>query len=269
MNIALAGDCGVDRYIPLGVDRPGGITLNTAAHVRRLFPRADRVTVLTALGTDPESRIVRDALHTLGVDALVREIPGSTSLQVIDLETSGEKIFVSYHQGVLGDYRVGAEERAIIAEADLLVAPHYRQIDGFFSSVMESKSRGLRVVDFADIAERPQTENVERFVDTLDIAFFGLGPGHFELIDALEGLARRHEKLFVVTLGPDGSVALSRNGRRVCPAVPVERVVDTTGAGDTFAAGFLAEYGASGDVARSLARGASEAAVTIQKVGAF
>jgi sugar/nucleoside kinase (ribokinase family) len=45
--------------------------------------------------------------------------------------------------------------------------------------------------------------------------------------------------------------------------------VDTTGAGDTFAAGFLREYWASRDVARSLARGAEEAAIAVQRVGAF
>jgi fructoselysine 6-kinase len=269
MNIALAGDCGVDRYIPLGLDRPGGITLNTAAHVRRLFPREDRVTVLTALGTDPESKIVRDALDRLGVEVVLREIPGSTSLQIIDLEPSGEKIFVSYHQGVLGDYRVSGRERALIAEADLLIAPHYRQIDDFFASVMAAPSRGLRVVDFADIADNPSTENVERFVEALDVAFFGLSLEHEALIGALEDLARRNGKTFVVTLGADGSIALSRNERLVRAAAPVERVVDTTGAGDTFAAGFLAEYCASGDVERSLARGAREAAVTIQKIGAF
>ena len=43
----------------------------------------------------------------------------------------------------------------------------------------------------------------------------------------------------------------------------------TTGAGDTFAAAFLAEYVRSEDVSRSLARGAVEAAETVQRVGAF
>ena len=89
--------------------------------------------------------ILRSAA-AFGVEAAVRDLGGSTSLQLIDLEPSGEKIFVSYHQGVLGDYRVGEEERALIADSDLLVAPHYRQIDGFFSSVMASPSRGLRAV---------------------------------------------------------------------------------------------------------------------------
>lgn len=269
MRVVLAGDCGVDRYVSLGLDRPGGITLNVAAHARRLFPPSARITVVTALGTDRESTLVRDALGTLGVSSFVRELPGSTSLQLIDLEPSGEKIFVSYHQGVLGDYRLGEEERALIAESDLLVAPHYRQIDGFFSSVIASPSPGLRAVDFADIAEDPGTSNVERFVHLLDVAFFGLDPSHARFIDELETIARRRGKLFIVTLGAGGSIALGEGDRMLCPAAPVERVVDTTGAGDTFAAAFLSEYVQSKDVAGSLARGAEEAAKTVQRVGAF
>jgi fructoselysine 6-kinase len=269
VKVVLAGDCGVDRYVSLGVDRPGGITLNVAAHARRLFPRNDSITVLTALGDDREAAVVREALRGLGVDSFLRELHGSTSLQIIDLAPSGEKIFVSYHQGVLGDYRVGEEERELIAGSDLLVAPHYRQIDGFFSSVMASPSRGIRAVDFADIAEDPGTANVERFIEELDVAFFGLDRSHASLIDELEAISRRRQKLFVVTLGAGGSVALGGGDRVFCPAAPVERVVDTTGAGDTFAAGFLSDYVRSKDVARSLALGAREAAKTIQQVGAF
>jgi fructoselysine 6-kinase len=269
MKVVLAGDCGVDRYLGLGVDRPGGITLNVAAHARRLFPSSDTITVLTALGTDHESTLVREALRSLGVECFLRELPGATSLQRIDLEPSGEKIFVSYHQGVLGEYRVGEEERALVAKSDLLVAPHYRQIDGFFTSLMASPSRGLRAVDFADVAEDPVTTHVERFIDRLDIAFFGLHASHRDFIDELEEMARDWRKLFIVTLGEGGSLALGAAGRLFCPAAPVAKVVDTTGAGDTFAAAFLAEYVRSNDVARSLARGAHEAARTVQRVGAF
>jgi sugar/nucleoside kinase (ribokinase family) len=213
--------------------------------------------------------MVREALREIGVEAFLRELPGSTSLQLIDLEPSGEKIFLSYRQGVLGDYRVGDEERALIAASDLLVAPHYRQIDGFFSSVMAAPSSGLRAVDFADIAESPETANVLRFLDALDIAFFGLDPSHAALIDDLDAIARRAGKLFIVTLGASGSLALSSAGRVHCPAVPVEQVRDTTGAGDTFAAAFLAEYLETKRIEGSLARGAEEAAKTVQRVGAF
>ncbi|HVQ30868.1 MAG TPA: PfkB family carbohydrate kinase, partial [Vicinamibacteria bacterium] len=108
-----------------------------------------------------------------------------------------------------------------------------------------------------------------RYRDRFLIGFFGLRATDEALIVALEALARRQRQLFVVTLGEDGSLALGGEGRLACPAVEVGQVVDTTGAGDTFAAGFLREYWASRDPARSLARGAEEAAGSVQRLGAF
>ena len=163
MHVVCVGDCGVDRYLPLAQDRAGGITLNFAVHARRLFAPEDRVTVVSALGDDTEANIVTAALDELLIEAHLAELPGRTSLQHIDLDPSGEKIFVRYEQGVLGDYRVGPLERAILEEADLLVAPHYAQISGFFDSVMNTPSKSLRVVDFADIAQHPSAINLRRW----------------------------------------------------------------------------------------------------------
>lgn len=275
MNVVCVGDCGVDRYLARDQayqayqDRPGGITLNFAVHARRLFPPDDRVIIISALGTDDEARVVTTVLDELPVEAFLVDVPGQTSIQTIALEPSGEKIFVKYEQGVLGEYRVGEREQSLISEADLLMAPHYRQIDGFFDSVMRSPSRGLRAVDFADIAEDPVTTNVEKYIDHFDIAFLGLSLTRAPLIDKLQSLAERAGKLFVVTLGPDGSQALSQQGRLTCPAAPVDKVVDTTGAGDTFAAAFLREYCVSKNISTSLSRGAAEAATTIQQIGGF
>ena len=162
MHVVCVGDCGVDRYLPLAQDRAGSITLNFAVHARRLFAPEDRVTVVSALGDDTEANIVTAALDELLIEAHLAELPGRTSLQHIDLDPSGEKIFVRYEQGVLGDYRVGSLERAILKEADLLVAPHYEQISGFFDSVMNTPSKSLRVVDFADIAQHPSAINLRR-----------------------------------------------------------------------------------------------------------
>ena len=49
MRVVGVGDCGVDRYLNLGLDRPGGITLNFAVNARRVFPATDPVGVVTAL----------------------------------------------------------------------------------------------------------------------------------------------------------------------------------------------------------------------------
>jgi len=270
MRITAVGDCGVDRYLNLGRDRPGGITLNFAANARRLFPMTDTVGVVTALGTDPEADLVRRAIAELGLEACIADREGATSIQYIDRHPSGEKIFVRYEQGVLGPYRVGAREREVIARSDVLMAVVYAQVEGFFDSVMQSPSPGLRAVDFGDLSGVTGGVGiVERYREGFHLGFFGLSASDGDLVDALETRARRQGQLFVVTLGPDGSLALGGERRLPCPAAPVASVVDTTGAGDTFAAGFLGEYCISRDVPRSLARAAAEAATCVQRLGAF
>jgi fructoselysine 6-kinase len=270
VRLTAVGDCGVDRYLNLGRDRPGGITLNFAANARRLFPPEDTVGVVTALGTDGEAALVRRAIQRLGLEACLVEREGATSIQYIDRHPSGEKVFVRYEQGVLGDYRLGGREREVLARSDVVMAVVYAQVEGFFDSVMDAPSPGLRAVDFGDLAGVSGGAGlVERYHDRFHLGFFGLRAGDRDLIDALHTLARRHRRLLVVTLAAEGSLALDGERRLTCPAVPVPQVVDTTGAGDTFAAGFLREYCASGDVARSLARGAREAAAAVQRVGAF
>lgn len=74
--------------------------------------------------------------------------------------------------------------------------------------------------------------------------------------------------LLVCTRSEKGAIAVS-NGRTVAaPAEPIDRVVDTTGAGDLFAAGFLRGQAQGWDLERSLKLGAICAAEIISHVGA-
>src|ERR1700745_4035353 len=72
----------------------------------------------------------------------------------------------------------------------------------------------------------------------------------------------------VVTRSEKGCLVVSPEGIEAVPAFPVERVVDTTGAGDLFAAGFLSGLARGADD-RSCGRlGALAAAEVIQHIGA-
>ena len=72
----------------------------------------------------------------------------------------------------------------------------------------------------------------------------------------------------VVTRGAAGALAIERGKRVEIPAAPVEKVVDTTGAGDLFAAGFLAARCRARPLDRCLQAGAQAAAEVISHFGA-
>jgi sugar/nucleoside kinase (ribokinase family) len=71
-----------------------------------------------------------------------------------------------------------------------------------------------------------------------------------------------------VTQSEKGAFALSNGGKASVPAEPIERLVDTTGAGDLFAAGFLAGEARGLTIEQSLRLGAIAAAEVIQHYGA-
>ena len=84
---------------------------------------------------------------------------------------------------------------------------------------------------------------------------------------AVAAVAPKVETL-VVTRGPNGALATRAGERTDVPAEPVGEVVDTTGAGDLFAAGFLFGYAGGKSLEASLKLGAICAAEIIQHYGA-
>ena len=84
---------------------------------------------------------------------------------------------------------------------------------------------------------------------------------------AIAAVAPKVETL-VVTRSEHGAVAVRGEERAQVPAAPIARLVDTTGAGDLFAAGFLAGEARGLGLERSLKLGAVCAAEVIQHYGA-
>jgi sugar/nucleoside kinase (ribokinase family) len=102
------------------------------------------------------------------------------------------------------------------------------------------------------------------FANEAEILAMG-GVPHLET--AVAALAPKVE-ILVVTRGAAGALAVRGNERADVPAEPVREVVDTTGAGDLFAAGFLYGEATGRSLAQSLKLGAIAAAEIIQHYGA-
>ncbi|HEV2992766.1 MAG TPA: adenosine kinase [Acidimicrobiia bacterium] len=87
------------------------------------------------------------------------------------------------------------------------------------------------------------------------------------LDDALDAVVRQCE-VAAVTRSAAGSVIVGREDRVEVPARPVDRVVDTTGAGDLFAAGFLVGFTRGEGLRRCGELGSLAAAEVISHFGA-
>ncbi len=116
--------------------------------------------------------------------------------------------------------------------------------------------------DFRALIEAGQIDIL--FANTVELAAL-TGEDDFEA-----GLALLTPKVpvLVVTRGADGAVAIGGGERAEVAAEPVDAVIDTTGAGDLFAAGFLAGHVRGESLERSLAMGALAAGEIIAHYGA-
>ena len=115
-------------------------------------------------------------------------------------------------------------------------------------------------------------QHFERILDQVDLLFANeeearrmAGVENTE--DAAESLARRCATV-AVTLGSEGSLVLTGGKAVRVPAAPIEHVIDTTGAGDSYAAGFLYGFVNELGAERSARLGALVASEVVSHLGA-
>lgn len=87
------------------------------------------------------------------------------------------------------------------------------------------------------------------------------------LMDSVNAL-KNINKLIVITRSENGSIAILNHEIINCESVKVQKVLDLTGAGDLFAAGFLKEYIDKSSLKKCLQTGSFLASKIIQKIGA-
>jgi fructokinase len=86
------------------------------------------------------------------------------------------------------------------------------------------------------------------------------------LLDSMNEI-KSINKLIIITRNENGSVAILNNEIINCESAKADKVLDLTGAGDLFAAGFFKEYLDKSNIRKCLQTGSEIAAMIIQKIG--
>jgi len=96
--------------------------------------------------------------------------------------------------------------------------------------------------------------------------------GQFSLVKAARSIMEMGPKYLIIKKGEHGALLFHGNDVFFAPALPLEEVFDPTGAGDTFAGGFMGHLAKTGDISfenmkRGIIVGSAMASFCVEKFG--
>lgn len=228
----------------------GGDALNEAVILTRL---GKKVELISKVGKDEAGSRVLSFLKDSGIsiDKIIVENGLDTSINIVLIDEHGERYFLTNPEGSqrklteadLDPYLDSAKD--IVSFASMFVSPplDISAMTRVFRKIKEKPERIL----VADLTKAKNGERLEDLSDLLPYIDYVL-PNEDE-ISLLTGesdpyinaglLLASGASCAVIKCGSKGCLIRTRNETYHIPAYPVKNCIDTTGAGDSFAAGFL------------------------------
>lgn len=226
----------------------GGDTMNTAIHLTRL---GVDVTLVCRNGEDSFSSIIHDKLVAEGIDTrYVKVIPdGKCSVSLVVINDAGERSFY-VRRGVNSDVCIDDVDLNTLGDYRIVHSSNYYVLpkllgEGAAKLFSEAKKQGCTTT--LDVTHditgrwmetlRPCLPNIDYFMPSFKEARALTGsddPLNMARILMDEGVQN-----VIIKLGGEGCYFKNARKAFFVPAYAVP-VVDTTGAGDSFVAGFLA-----------------------------
>jgi sugar/nucleoside kinase (ribokinase family) len=256
----------------------GGSVANTIAGFANLGGRA---AYIGRVRDDQLGEIFNHDMRSLGVDIRLAPSPDGapTARSHIMITADGQRTMNTY---------LGACTELGVADItpETFGKPKAVLVEGYVWDIAEGPALARKAMELARKAratvalslsdsfcvERHKESFAEAIRDGVQIVVADedeinalMGTDDFD--DTLEAL-RDYQNLFVMTRSARGSVIVHRGERHVQEATPVDKVIDTTGAGDAYCAGFLYGWVHDKSLAECARAGTLCATAVIQQLGA-
>jgi sugar/nucleoside kinase (ribokinase family) len=253
---------------------PAGSAGGTAVTLAKL---GARVRSAGAIGTDALGDVMIELLARFDVDTslLVRRDGVQTSASVLPIRPDGSR--PAFHVvGANATYGPDDVDRDALAATTHLHLGGPEFMGGESAAKILSLAREHGVVTSADILApgdqaamildwiAPAFEHIDYLLPN-DEQVLGL-TGAGDLVEGCRALIDRGVGCVAATRGPDGAVVVTADGVDEVPAFEIE-VVDTTGCGDAFSAGFLRGLSLGAGHSEAATLGCAAAALVAQGLG--
>lgn len=234
-----------------------------------------RVRTAGAIGTDPTGDLLVQLLDKAGIDTglLVRRIDTSTSASVLPIRPNGDR--PSLHLlGANITYGLDDVPWDAVAEATHLHLGGPELIGAEVAARILAHAKEHDVVTSVDLLAPgelgtfDQIEPLLPYVDYLlpnDDQVLGFS-GEDDLVTGAKKLVAAGAGLVAVTRGGEGALLVTAEGTETVPAFEID-VVDTTGCGDAFSAGFLRGISLDRTPREAAILGSAAAALVAQGLG--
>jgi sugar/nucleoside kinase (ribokinase family) len=279
MLIDEARAAAIYRDMGPATEMSGGAAANTIVGLASLGARA---AYIGKVKDDQIGRMYTHDIRAAGVTFKTKPAAGgpATGCSYILVTGDGERTMNTY-LGAAQDLKPADVDPAAIAAAKIVYLEGYLwdpkdAKDAFVKASRIAHQGGRQValtLSDAFCVDRYRGEFIELMkIGMIDVIFANESELHSLYqtsdFDTALKLLRSDVELGVVTRSEKGCVVASRAGVVAVPAFPIETIVDTTGAGDLFAAGFLFGLVRNAGYENAGKLGALAAAEVIQHIGA-
>ena len=227
----------------------GGDTLNEATIISRL---GHSVRLVSCIGKDRIGGVVIDHCAENGIDTtyLKQDPEKITSINVGLIFEDHERIFINNKSGCIWTTCPADIDLSAVRDAKVLCfASIFNNplLDGKFmvDLFMKAKSEGMIICADIVTAKNGETlEDIKEGLSYIDYFFPNLDEaealtgkkGVDEVADCLLGLGVKN---VIINTGKKGCVVKNAGERIEVPGYPASKAIDSTGAGDNFASGFI------------------------------
>jgi fructoselysine 6-kinase len=269
LTIVSIGEIAIDYYKQQNLKFIGGIGLNFAVNAKRSGEQ--RVSMVSCVGDGIMGSWALETLLEEKVDISHISIKkGKTAEIEVEIMENAERFFPAggYKANVLGQLCITNAIQSFITGHDIMVT----QFDGVNENSIVSQILKLQedrtkcVVDFGDCSDVSDLRIPSKIFSEIDLAFFS---GNEDTVELLKPIIKNNNLLIVVTMGTNGSFAITKPKLYFQPAIKVSKMIDTNGCGDAFQAAFTNYYFRKKNISEALFQGANQAAKVLQHYGAF